>query len=989
MIFLQFLIGLFFAGGAAAGLGSSRSNNASLDHVPTIPVAPTTGQETLPHPVDENQTDPVTNTVQTDNSNQDQPSNQTGDGTGQMDDSMDMANQTDGGTTAPSNQTGGGTGQMDDAMDMANQTDGGTTAPTDQTSGGTGQMDGAMDMADHTPLPLPHTAAEIEAYVHAVVTADEIHVHDMSSTKMPDHMAVLNLVPRDEATHIAIGNGSWFDPGNWYDGQIPGDGAKVLIPEGVTLSYDHLSDARLFTVRVDGELDFATDTSSKMVVDTFVVTPSGKMTAGTVGDPVQDNVQVDIIIANNGPIDTDWDPTLVSRGLISHGEVEMHGEVKDSHDKVVENPMEGDTWVQFGALPEGWEVGDKIVIAGTHYDGYKWNNDVKAPTYNEPEDEVRTISHIDGSMVFFDDPLIHDHDTPREDLHTSVANYTRNISIATENPDTAEIYERGHVMFMHSDDIDVRYVEFDELGRTDKSELSLSADQFDEINYDSNVKARYAFHLHRIGAEPGENQAIVVGNAVYGSPGWGFVQHDSNAFMSNNASYDTFGAGFVAESGNEDGIWSDNIAIDAQGVEWNNPKNTVHLAQFDTGNTGDGFWFQSRLIEATDNIAASVDHGFVYFQRGPMADNAQLTFDAGSYAFPDALHYADKLHPDDASIMEFSGNEVFASASGLAIVKSNPDQGHDVHSVLEDFTAWNVKSGAHLEYTSHYVLKDFDLIANEPEQFNNPGAGISYGTNTSDIVVNGAEIDGFTYGIALHKNFSTSAGDASPADHEFIVVDANMTNVEQDYYNYDPALDTILSSDDITIIKPTLSLDGPLTFKEGHGDPDARMVRIEGSKTDSLGTTDFPNGTDNFNLDASDVSNILEHSGYYTADDGNNYFTLDMYFSDRLSGDLYKQTELVKVDPNVPLGDPKSGLYGAAHFNGAIPLDDLQALADHDPIFVPRVQDNAPIHSQAEDAALWDLLTNHGENVIPEHDPVAMDAMEPDPIVDDLQLLGL
>ena len=33
----------------------------------------------------------------------------------------------------------------------------------------------------------------------------------------------------------------------------------------------------------------------------------------------------EIVIANNGDIDVSWDPTLVSRGVISHGAVEIHG----------------------------------------------------------------------------------------------------------------------------------------------------------------------------------------------------------------------------------------------------------------------------------------------------------------------------------------------------------------------------------------------------------------------------------------------------------------------------------------------------------------------------------------------------------------------------------------------------------------------------------------------------------------------------------------
>ena len=365
------------------------------------------------------------------------------------------------------------------------------------------------------------------------------------------HPELYDLVAYVDATHFAINDGSWFDPNTWAGGVVPGDNARVVINTGVTVSYDAVSSARLFTVRVDGELNFATDTDSTMVVDTMVVADIGTLTIGTVGNPVQNGVDVNIIIANNGPIDVNWDPELLSRGLIAQGRVEMHGEDKITHLKVATDPAVGDTSIQLEGIPTGWQVGDTIIIAGTHYDGYKW--DGQQVSFNPPEDEERVITAINGNTVEFGQALVYDHDAPRADLHTSVANYTRNVSIESENPDTGAISERGHVMFMHNDDVDVRYVEFYELGRTDKSTQAQNADEFANIASDSNVKGRYALHLHRAGVDDPDDPAMLVGNAVYGSPGWGYVHHDSSAILDSNASYDTFGAGFVAETGNETG----------------------------------------------------------------------------------------------------------------------------------------------------------------------------------------------------------------------------------------------------------------------------------------------------------------------------------------------------------------------------------------------------------------------------------------------------
>ncbi len=815
-----------------------------------------------------------------------------------------------------------GHGTMDHDVDT-----GGAATGHETTGHGDGHDTGGHGGMGHGghDIVLPTTPADIEAFVQAVKSAPDIHVHDSDSPMLGEHMAALALVPTAEATHIAIGNGDWSDPNNWYNGEIPGDNAKVVIPDGVTMTYDVDSAARLFTVRVDGELTFATDTTTSMIVDTFVVSPKGTLTIGTEDDPIQPDVSTDIIIANNGPIDTNWDPMLLSRGLISHGEATFHGAVKDSHEKVIEDPMAGDTSITFEEIPVGWQVGDTIVIAGTDYDGYNKDPSTGERRHFEPEDEIREITSIDGNTVHFNDALIHDHDTPRDDLFTSVANYSRNITIGTEDPDTAEVYERGHAMFMHSDDVDVRYAAFHELGRTDKSEAAHDADEVQNLTFDTNVKGRYGLHLHRTGTDDVDDPAVVIGNAVYGSPGWGFVHHDSNAILDNNASYNTFGAGFVAESGNEIGTWSDNIAIYAQGNNWNLVKNAQDPEAFDTGRSGDGFWFQSRMVDSVDNIAASVNHGFVYYHRGELADDAQLAFDADVFLFPGAMSYVNEVKPEDAPILSFEGNEAFAAKEGLHVVKANTQQNHDVHSIFEDFTAWNVKNGAHFEYTAHYVIKDFDLIAREATQINSPDTGLSFGRNTSDMTIVDTHVDGFQIGYDLLKDFTDP--NFSKTDHEYTLINATGSNISKLFYkNYDATYDTILDSSDIVDpgVTPFVELSTPLTYREGSG-PGDRTVVLEGSKTDSLGVTDFPGGVDDYDLGIKSVLSILNTKGYYAASDGNNYFTFDLYFSDRLTGDIYKQTELVRIDDNVPLTHT-TNQYKDVIYNGEIDITDLQAM---------------------------------------------------------------
>jgi hypothetical protein len=284
-----------------------------------------------------------------------------------------------------------------------------------------------------------------------------MHDHDCATPDDPaiakEHDAAMALVPVSAATHVAVKSGSWFDPTTWANGQVPGDHAKVLIPEGVTVAYDGSSPASIFTIRVDGELSFSPDKSTFLEVDTMVVTCDGTLRIGTEGHPVDPNVQTVIQIAQNGPIDVAWDPMLLSRGIVSLGTVDIHGAEKENFIEVATDPMKGDTSLLLSSAPDGWRVGDKLVITGTHLTN-PGNVGDDLPRTGTTEDEVLTIVKIEGNRIYFDKPLQYNHESPpgRDDLNAYVANYTRNIRIQTEGGDATPVSQRGHVMFMHSVD---------------------------------------------------------------------------------------------------------------------------------------------------------------------------------------------------------------------------------------------------------------------------------------------------------------------------------------------------------------------------------------------------------------------------------------------------------------------------------------------------------------------------------------------------------
>ncbi len=691
------------------------------------------------------------------------------------------------------------------------------------------------------------------------------------------------MVTSGSPTHTAIRSGSWFDAATWDAGAIPADDARALIPPATTVTYDGASAARIAWINVEGSLQFSTSQSSQLFIDTLYVDADGELTIGTLLDPVRANVTIDIAITNDGDIDVTGDPTLLSRGVVAFGRVRMHGHRKTTHLKAAVDPRAGDQQLQLADIPEGWQIGDTLVLTGTRYSGWKWDNDIRAVRYHGTQDEVLTITSLNGSTVGVSPQLQFDHLTPRADLKASVANFTRNIAIRTEDPETAAVHQRGHVVFMHHDDVDVRYVELHELGRTNKEVPSFEAADIATVTSTSNVRGRYPIHVHRAGVGNPRTPALVVGVAVFGSPGWGITHHDSNMVVHNSATFNTFGAGIVAETGNEIGSWTDNIAIKAEGNSAFNPKNGNDREEFDMGRSGAGFWFQGRMVRSVGNVAASVNHGYAYLHRGA----GMLGFPATAFMLPEALRRDRDSSPDDAPIFNFAENEAFASTVGVYVVKANPNQQHDIRTVMEDFTAWEVRAGAAMEYTSHYLLRNFDLIGATPESFRDPDFGIDFGTNTTDMVVNGASIVGFPVGIGLGKDFTDES--TPPSVNQYAIIDAVFQDVDEQYGSFDPSIDHVLSSSELVPGRFSVLLNNGQPFEYNSPATSAGSgVSYIGTKTDSIGESPIPPGTDNLGTAAADMIAICEQDGYRRATNGDPYAIVEEYFSDHATGRIHK-----------------------------------------------------------------------------------------------------
>lgn len=633
--------------------------------------------------------------------------------------------------------------------------------------------------------------------------SDHSSDHSNDPVQAKEHAALLDLVPESAATHKAIKSGSWFDPQTWENNQVPGENARVMIKSDVNVTYNGESEVQLKTVRNDGSLSFATTTNTKMVVDTLVNGPSGKLNIGTQGNAVQADKTAQILITGQGDIDTRWDPTQLSRGVISHGTVSIYGADKTDFIALQQDAKAGDRELVLSSAPKGWRVGDKLVLGGTQY-----NKDASDANNSRFGDEELTLIAINGNRVRFtnDDvqsgdntALRFDHTRPniseKDQLKLYVANTTRNVSIETKDVDGLPIQQRGHVMFMHNPNVNVQNAGFYNLGRTDKSKIVDDPNQ----NIDGskgggkNPRGRYGFHVHRAGADDiNGTAAIAKGNAVVGSPGWGMVHHDSNAIFEDNVVFDVAGSGFAAESGNELGRWRNNLSmkITGPGQRLNSRQVDARKQKFDLGFNGEGYWVQGAAqVAMENNIAISTnDAGIALFSdgQGNEARDAETILIKNLPARIQALFPAGQQEVDitDVPLNKLTGFQSYNTNVGidvwaqlanfdgqLELNNRTPNALHEGRAKIDNFKVWNNRTkGINTDYSGNIDFENGLIIGD----VNDPGGdGIVHNHATHGNRYTGLKVRGFGEGFNiefpdLERNFlATSIENSVFSDNEY------------------------------------------------------------------------------------------------------------------------------------------------------------------------------------------------------------------------------
>ncbi len=543
---------------------------------------------------------------------------------------------------------------------------------------------------------------------------------------------ILSLVPIASATHVTVTSGNWNDPQIWSNGQVPGAGAKVVIAAGTTVTFNAYMNAAMGTLRIDGTLNFATNINTQLKADTVVVSQTGRLHIGTAAAPIADNVTARILIVDNGPINTVWDPYLWSRGVVSLGEVIAYGSVVTPYVNLSVDPRAGDTTLYLSQAPAGWHVGDEIVIGGTNQ---------YATDFGSDRVQIRAIN---GAVVTVD-PLKYTHDAPDgQGISIQVANLNRNIQFQADN--SSVIAERPHMAFVGNPDVDLERIGVYGFGRTDKSKPVTDPVVVNGVlqpGTGDNPRARYAIHFHHTGVDSSIPPAIVRGSVVVDSPGWGYVNHQSNVVMENNVAFDVVGASFVTEDGNEIGAMRNNLAMNTLGVPGAEAYENILSREMihDFGFLGNGFWFQGPGVEVTNNISVgSRDSAFAY-----ITESSRALFDAKNLADPTLAAGHTYVPLGTVPLKGFDNNTAVASKSGLEIWH-HMNFMTDSETYIRNFTSWNNRfSGIDLHYVGQMSIINPKLIGNQYYY----GYGIETNRLTHDITIVNPQIDGFETGIAM------------------------------------------------------------------------------------------------------------------------------------------------------------------------------------------------------------------------------------------------
>ncbi|MFZ2522073.1 MAG: G8 domain-containing protein, partial [Minisyncoccia bacterium] len=624
-------------------------------------------------------------------------------------------------------------------------------------------------------------------FLFVAITQISLDVNVASANNNPTLHNHLDNIPNFCANPniTSLKSGNWSDPSTWSLNRVPNNSDNVGIEIGHTVTLDTtvaISDC----VGVRGTLSFKTDINTKLAVANTIVYDTGHLVIGTSANPIQAQFTAEIVIKSK-PLNTSTDPDQFGISLITFGRVTIHGATKTpSFLRTSVEPRAGNTTITLEQSPSGWKIGDRIFLPDTRQVSIdNWFN----PNYALQVEE-RTISNISGNIITLSSPLSYDHRGAKDangsptvlsngiKLLPHVGNLTRNVVIRSENPSGT----RGHTMYTNRADVDIRYAQFQDLGRT--TPLGLDAS--------SNHIGRYPVHFHHLWGPTNPSntgyQYEFIGNAVNDSRKWPIAIHGThfghiyqNVIFGGNQ---LTGSGIALEDGTEtENRIEENFVANIRGDV--NARNTGPSTEPGStpGSGAECYWaagFNNRFINNVASTCRNVSQQIVagpgfkfivpagtYTARNPLYRGADMTSTSQTFS----------VIPQMQPIKEFRGNEVYGgSADGLTIWDLGSDAGYNLSSsmgetIIKDFRVWHTYEGAVWLYPTTHVTIDGLVWRIDPTASPYWQAAVQGGDyRQTDLTIRGGDIHaGAVLGgtSALLRNVIIENVRATTHDHAF------------------------------------------------------------------------------------------------------------------------------------------------------------------------------------------------------------------------------
>ncbi len=616
----------------------------------------------------------------------------------------------------------------------------------------------------------------------------------------------------DHPNIVSVKSGSWSDPKTWSLNRVPTDGDQVEITSGITVIYDikNLAMIHVLCIEEGSSLKFRNDIDTQLRIGTLLVKEEGVLEIGTAQVPIQPNVIAEIIVCGCSH-NFAADPEQFGVGIIGLGKVTMHGAVKaPTFVRLSKEPRAGDIKLFLNESVQGWRPQDRLILPDTRQIPFRKNSFSAA----FPQWEELTVENVSGNEVTLSHYLQFDHlgahsSNGNMDFLAHVGNLSRNVIIRSESPDGI----RGHTLFTHRADVDIRYVLFKDLGRT-------TVDIFDNTVFDkttgavthigTNQKGRYTLHAHHLmGPVNPTNQGYqfkFVGNAIVGGKRWGITIHNSHyGLIRGNVVYDVNGAGIITEDGNESyNEIERNFAVrirslrgaDRGGVMGGGKAKEPGLPELETetGFEGTAFWFRGPHNYVRDNVAANASFSGYdyngYYHSGmaavPKFRGADTSIIREVILYNSTNNRIPSLK-ENLRVLESSRNEVYGFTRigfwATWYCGTMPLSRYIHEGLFKDYDIWHVtENGVEPYHTSRMTFENFRIKNDPAVTIRNQGEGkISRGFDFSKVgyengrmIVRNPDVEGFNIGIDLPRQ--PNAETNVQTDHTTLLEDGRLKN---------------------------------------------------------------------------------------------------------------------------------------------------------------------------------------------------------------------